>query len=205
MALAIMDRGKKTANVVNREPEITDESLVARAQRGDQDAFACIVERYSTRVWSIVSGILRNQSDVEDVVQDVFFKVYRKIGYFEGKSQFYTWLYRVAVNATTDFLKKRRRKVSGFDDLPGFEPIAETERPGNDSDRSELRRRLAEAMAELPEHYRNILVLREYEDMQYDEIAAVLEIPIGTVESRLFRARARLKEKLQRFLNGLAT
>lgn len=179
-----------------------DGDLIDRVRRHDDLAFAELVRRYSPRVHGLLAGMLRNSYDVEDAVQDVFFKVYRKLPEFEGKSSFFTWLYRVAVNTATDHLKRRRRTTKGFDDMPGFEPVAESDTPTEDFNRTELRRRMAEAMADLPEIYRNILVLREYEECSYEEIAEILDVAIGTVESRLFRARARLKEKLKKFMGG---
>jgi RNA polymerase sigma-70 factor, ECF subfamily len=179
-----------------------DALLILRVQQRDEAAFSELVERYSSRVWALVSGMLRNKADVEEAVQEIFFKVYRKLPSFEGKSTFYTWLYRVAINTATDHLKRRRwQRIRGFEDMPGYEPVAEDPVPDSTTDRNELRRHLAEAMAALPEKYRNILVLREYEGQSYERIAEILGVALGTVESRLFRARARLKEKLKKYVN----
>lgn len=201
MSTLLMNSRPLPSSDAAQGPDVADDAtLVVRAQHGDQGAFTSLVERYSGKIWSLVSGMLRNAADTEDAVQESFFKAYRKLGEFEGKASFYTWLYRIAVNTATDHLKRRRSKVKAIDDLPGFDPVAAEAAPGHTSERGELRRRLAEAMADLPDKYRDILVLREYEECSYEEIAQTLGIAIGTVESRLFRARARLHEKLKKYL-----
>ncbi len=179
----------------------TDDRLVSRLRTGSESAFREIVELYGPRIYALVSGMISDRSEAEDVVQEVFFKVHRKIQLFEGKSAFYTWLYRIALNTATDHLKRRRhRDAASLEDLPGFDVPAHEGAPELPLDRRELRRHLADAVAELPEIYRDIIVLREYEELSYEEIAATLGCSKGTVESRLFRARARLKDKLTTFL-----
>ena len=178
--------------------EDDDRQLVARAGRGDEAAFRTLVERYTPRIYTLVSGMLANPSDVEDVVQEVFFKVHRKMDGFAWKSAFFTWLYRIALNTATDHLKKRKhRRTTSLDELTGFDaPDEQCPTPTAELDHQDLRRILAGAIAELPRKYRDILVLREYEQLSYDDIAGVLGCSKGTVESRLFRARARLKDKI---------
>ncbi|MCA9320240.1 MAG: RNA polymerase sigma factor [Planctomycetes bacterium] len=179
-----------------------DEALIARAGNGDESAFAELVERYSDRIYTLVSSMVRDRSEAEDVVQEVFFKVYRKLEGFEGKSSFYTWLYRVSLNAATDHLKKRRNdRARSAEDFVLNEVPQPGAAPGRRMDRGELRLKMAEAIASLPPKYRDILVLREYQDCSYEEIAQVLGCSKGTVESRLFRARARLRDRLAPYLS----
>lgn len=178
-----------------------DDDLVEAARNGDEAAFAALVERYSGRLWTLVAGMVRDRLAAEDVLQEVFFKVHRKLPTFEGKSRFYTWLYRVAFNTATDHLKKRRLDRSqSVEDLGSFE-LEGAPAPDEELRDGELRRRLAEAISELPPRYRDILVLREYEECSYEDIAAILGCSKGTVESRLFRARARLRDKLKGWIS----
>jgi RNA polymerase sigma-70 factor, ECF subfamily len=192
---------KSRTPVKDTSPVVEDLELVERARAGDISAFETLVHRYTPRIHALVAGMIRDRDASEDVVQDVFFKVYRKLDGFEGKSRFYTWLYRVAYNTATDWLKKKRNDRSiEVEDLSQIEAETPGNAPDSDLREAELRRRLAAAVAELPPIFRDILVLREYERLSYEEIAEVLACSKGTVESRLFRARARLKEKLRGFL-----
>lgn len=202
MVASVMSRNAGAKTVGDERTGPSDQELVEQVRAGDQAAFRGLVERYSSRIWTLVSGMVRDRSEVEDIVQDVFFKVYRKLPSFEGKSSFYTWLYRVAFNTATDHLKKKRLdRTHSVEDIPQLDAVDEGEDPTRGMDRSELRRRLAEAMSELPDKYRDILVLREYEECSYEDIAEILQCSKGTVESRLFRARARLREKMKRYMN----
>jgi RNA polymerase sigma-70 factor (ECF subfamily) len=178
-----------------------DRTLVQRVRAGDGEALRLLVERYQERVFALVFGIVRDAHEVEDVAQEVFLKVYTRIDAFDERSQFYTWLYRVAVNAAKDHVKKRVRRpavpLDEADALPG-----PGEPPEAGAARSETVRSVRAAIGGLPVRYREVLTLRELEGLSYDEIAEVLGISIGTVESRLHRARARLKRKLQRTMEG---
>lgn len=179
----------------------TDAALVGRAQSDDGAAFEVLVHRYSSRIYALVGSMLRDRAEIEDVVQDVFFKVYRKLPAFEGKSSFYTWLYRVALNTATDHLKRRRNdRARMVEDFAAVDVEAPVQAPEIGIDGDELRRHLADAISSLPRKYRDILVLREYEERTYEEISEILGCSKGTVESRLFRARARLKERLKAYL-----
>ena len=187
-----MTRGQSTSN---------DAELLRLVDAGNEEAFQILVDRYSGRIYTLVGGMLRDRAEIEDVVQDVFFKVYRKAGGFEGKSSFFTWLYRVALNTATDHLKKKRNeKARSVEDFAVLEVEADSSPPETGLSREELRQQLARAIGSLPAKYRDILVLREYEGCSYEEIAEVLSCSKGTVESRLFRARARLKDKLKPLL-----
>lgn len=203
MATRLAERIKVTRrSTVTKSPQAGDDrELVERARGGDESAFREILDNYTPRIFALVSGMISDRSEVEDVVQEVFFKVYRKMEGFAWKSAFYTWVYRIALNTATDHLKKRRNKsAASLEELTGFDVPDAGPTPAAGLSSDELRQALAVAIGELPEKYRNIIVLREYEDLAYDEIADVLDCSKGTVESRLFRARARLKEKMIAYL-----
>ena len=174
-----------------------DGDLVARMRDGDPEALRAVVERYQDRIFALIYGIVRDRHEVEDVAQEVFFKVFTRIGAFDGRSRFYTWLYRVAANSAKDHLKKRSRRPSvALDEDAGIESGATG--PADSAQNAEVRRRVRRAIHDLPPRYREVLALRELEAMSYNEIAAVLKVSIGTVESRLHRARGRLKSALEK-------
>ncbi len=184
-----------------------DLRLVAETLAGNQLSFQLLVERYQTRMFALVRHYTRSPVEVEDIVQDTFLKAYTRLPSFQQQSSFYTWLCRIAINTSLDFLKRcGRSPIKGVDDpevavgaestdnsRPSVSPM-----PAPDArlERDELARITQNVLAELPEIFRTVLVLREFEDMAYQDIADVLGISIGTVESRLFRARARFKERL---------
>ena len=180
-------------------PPVTESEILKRARDGDQDAFRLLVERYTSKVFGLARNILGNDRDAEDVVQDVFFKVHRRLETFREDARFSTWLYRVTFNAAFDRVKKRRADrailAEDFQKLPVEAP---EDGPAEQATRRDLRSEVRRAMAGLPEKFRTVLVLRELEGMAYEDISQTLGISKGTVESRLFRARARLKEALER-------
>jgi len=184
---------------MDRTTRVEDRELVRRIRAGDADALRLVVERYQERIFALVYGIVRDAHEVEDVAQEVFLKVFTRIAAFDGRSKFYTWLYRVAVNAAKDHVKKRaRRPAVALDEADALPSAAEG--PAAGAARGEDRRIVRAAIDALPLRYREVLALRELEGLSYDEIAQVLGISIGTVESRLHRARARLKRRLERDL-----
>jgi len=177
----------KAAEALPGDPE-----LVERMRASDPDALRMIVERYQDRIFALIWGIVRDRHEVEDVAQEVFLKVFTKIDAFDGRSRFYTWLYRVAANTAKDHLKKRSRRPSvALEDDARIE--TGTPGPADSAERAEVRSRVRAAIGGLPVRYREVLALRELDGLSYNEIAAVLRVSIGTVESRLHRARARLK------------
>ena len=180
--------------------ESQDDSLLVQGTlEGDPLCFEVLVERYQRRLFGLVRHYTRSAVEVEDIVQDTFLKAFSRLETFQQSSAFYTWLYRVAVNAATDWLKKKRQdRALQVEDLQRLPLADDCDTPDDNLGRKDLRGQIREAMGQLPEKFRTILVLRELEGMAYDEISNVLKISKGTVESRLFRARAKLKAELER-------
>lgn len=181
-------------------PESTDAELVEAILAGSETAFATLVERYQDRVVRLCGRYCRDQVECEDLAQDVFLKVFRKLHTFQGDSQFFTWLYRIAVNAATDHLARAStRRLKLVEDDEAFDArTARVDDPSAPLVAAETAAAVRAIVDALPEKFRTILVLREFEDLSYTEIAEVLQIQIGTVESRLFRARQRVKEAMLR-------
>lgn len=183
--------------------EETDKQLVSRVQKGDKRAFDLLVLKYQHRVASLVGRYVRDTDEVLDVTQEVFVKAYRALPNFRGDSAFYTWLYRVAINTAKNYLVSRSRRVPTTDiDLSDGEFLADSAviddsaAPENALMETQLRRVISSAMDGLPEDLRVALTLREFEGLSYDEIAAVMECPLGTVRSRIFRAREAVEAAL---------
>lgn len=189
-----------------------DLTLVKRVREGDQRAFKLLVERYQRKVYAIALGMLRDREEARDVAQEAFVKVYRYIDHFKGDASFYTWLYRITVNVSIDVMRKRK---TGHGEAVEFDeslPMEVNEanlgalgsQLGTNPQKSALRRELAEkiqeALAAVPEKHRAILLLREVEGMSYEDLARTLEIPKGTVMSRLFHARAKVQKILSEYL-----
>ncbi len=180
---------------------LSDDALIASILDGSETAFQQLIERHQDRLFGLLRRLVRDRFAVEDLAQEVFVKVFRKLHTFNRESAFFTWVYRIAVNAATDHLERQgRRKLRLVEDTNTLdsgdrgsdcgaaEPILE----------EELRQVTRQILEELPEKYRTILVLREYEDLSYTDMAEVLGCSIGTVESRLFRARKRFKDAIER-------
>lgn len=182
-----------------QNPQVEDETLVRATLAGDQLAFQRLVERHQDRLFALVRHYTRNPVEIEDLVQETLLKAFARLASFQSQSSFFTWLYRIATNTILDWLKRQgRNPVQPVEDIEvasGAVPPA-IMRPDARLAREEIARITQEVLAELPEIFRTVLVLREFEDLAYQEIADVLGISIGTVESRLFRARARFKERL---------
>ena len=181
-------------------PQVEDASLVQEALAGDQRSFQRLIERHQTRLFSLVRHYTRNPVEIEDLVQDTLLKAYARLSSFQSQSSFYTWLYRIATNTILDWLKRQgRNPVQHVEDVEVAAPAAQRAvmRPDARLAQEEIARITQEVLADLPEIFRTVLVLREFEDLQYQEIADVLGISIGTVESRLFRARRLLRAELE--------
>ncbi|MCA8976802.1 MAG: sigma-70 family RNA polymerase sigma factor [Planctomycetes bacterium] len=181
--------------------ETTDAELIAAVLEGSEAAFAQLVDRYKDRLFRLLSRYCRDQVECEDLAQDVFLKVFRKLDTFQGGSAFFTWLYRIAVNTATDHLARassRRLRLVEDVVLDLGDRDHDPENPATPVMAAELASVTRAILAKLPEKYRTILILREYEELSYLEIRDVLQCNLGTVESRLFRARQRFKEALER-------
>ncbi|MCB9898090.1 MAG: sigma-70 family RNA polymerase sigma factor [Planctomycetes bacterium] len=173
-----------------------DASLVARIRSGEEDAFRELVQRYEDRILAVVSRIAGRAADPEDLAQETFIKAFGAIHRFEGNSALYTWLYRIAVNTARDGVAARlRRPAVSLDALPpsSVDPVDGSDGPLDHLHRDELRARVRQGIERLPEPFRTTLVLREVEGHTYEEVASILGVSIGTVESRLFRARGKLR------------
>ena len=185
-----------------------DQALVVRVQQGDKKAFDLLVLKYQLRLAKLVSRFLRNQSDVPDVVQEAFIKAYRALPNFRGESAFYTWLYRIAINTAKNHLVAQSRKnpansidVQDAEDYGASEWLKEFASPEREALASELEATIHQAMGELPSDLREAITLREIEGLSYEDIAAVMDCPIGTVRSRIFRAREAIDSKLEPILD----
>jgi RNA polymerase sigma-70 factor (ECF subfamily) len=185
-----------------------DQALVVRVQQGDKKAFDLLVLKYQLRVSKLVSRFLRNQSDVPDVVQEAFIKAYRALPNFRGDSAFYTWLYRIAINTAKNHLVSQSRKspansidAQEAEDYGASEWLKEYASPEREALAAELETTIHQAMGDLPSDLREAITLREIEGLSYEEIAAVMDCPIGTVRSRIFRAREAIDSKLEPILD----
>lgn len=185
-----------------------DQELVVRVQQGDNKAFDLLVLKYQLRLSKLVSRFLRNQSDVPDVVQESFIKAYRALPNFRGESAFYTWLYRIAINTAKNHLVSQSRKspansidVQDAEDYGASEWLKEYASPEREALADELKSTIYIAIDDLPSDLREAITLREIEGLSYEDIAVVMDCPIGTVRSRIFRAREAIDEKLEPILD----
>jgi RNA polymerase sigma-70 factor, ECF subfamily len=185
-----------------------DQVLVERVQRGDKQAFGLLVSKYQRKLIRLLSRLIRDPAEVEDVAQEAFIKAYRALPAFRGDSAFYTWLYRIGINTAKNFLAAQGRRAptsTEFDseEAEGFED-GEQLRDNNTPERilmsKEIGNTVNAAMTDLPEDLRTAIVLREIDGLSYEEIAQIMDCPIGTVRSRIFRAREAISAKLQPLL-----
>ncbi len=169
-------------------PKVDEATLVRSSRKGDREAFGQLVSRYQGPVYRVVRGILADPAESEDVAQEVFLKAYASLAKFRGDSGFFTWLYRIAVNEA--LRRRKRRSITLAEELPEIE-APPREVPDEEGPTLATLERL---LGRLSDEFRAIVVLRDIERMSYRDIAETLEVPIGTVESRLFRARQELRE-----------
>ena len=185
-----------------------DQQLVERAQRGDKHAFELLIAKYQRRLARLISRFVRDAAEVEDVTQDAFIKAYRALPTFRGESAFYTWLYRIGINTAKNYLLalKRRAPTStqfDVDEAEGFEEaglLQEVSTPENELMSKQVIEVVNASLRQLPDDLRTALTLREIEGLSYEEIATVMNCPIGTVRSRIFRAREAIAENLRPLL-----
>lgn len=190
----------------NRE---IDHELVLRAQRGDKRAFGLLVDKYQRKLARLLSRMIRDQSEIEDVVQESFIKAYRALPNFRGDSAFYTWLYRIGINTAKNYLVSlgRRPTVSTdieIEDAENFEDgdeLRTLETPESSMMTKQIAKTVNDTVEGLPEELRTAITLREIEGLSYEEIAQIMDCPIGTVRSRIFRARETIALKLRPLLD----
>ncbi len=195
--------------MTEKKTEPTDQQLVVRVQKGDKRAFDLLVLKYQYKVHSIVARFIRDSDEVKDVVQEAFIKAYRALPRFRGDSQFYTWLYRIAVNTAKNYLVARSRRPPSSDvDLDdaeyysGSEQLKDTGTPENQMFRDQLEEVINQAIIELPEDLRTAVTLREYEGLSYEDIASVMNCPVGTIRSRIFRGRESIDVRVLELIEG---
>lgn len=186
-----------------------DQQLVERVQRGDKQAFDLLVIKYQRRLARLLSQFIRDAAEVDDVTQETFIKAYRALPSFRGDSAFYTWLYRIGINTAKNFLVTQGRRAPttsiGFDneDAENFEEgsqLREMNTPESELMSKQIAQTVNQTLQELPEELRMAITLREIEGLSYEEIAGIMNCPIGTVRSRIFRAREAIAEKLRPML-----
>jgi RNA polymerase sigma-70 factor, ECF subfamily len=197
-------------------PEADDLALVRRAQEGDRAAFRKLFDLYHRRVYQMAVAMLRHPQDAHDVVQEAFVRVHRHLPDFQGNSSFYTWLYRISMNLVYDQLRRRKaQRAVDFDDTIGraedggdtsnLTPVIDGADPGRSHARKELASEIQAALATLPEHHRQVILLREVEGLSYEEIAKIMNVPKGTIMSRLFHARRKMQRALAGYVEGELT
>ena len=182
----------------------TDKELIERVRNGDKAAYDILVLKYQQRIIHLVSRFVRNHSDALDVTQEAFIKAYRALPKFRGDSAFYTWLYRIAVNTAKNYLASQARRpidndydISEIEQIGGADALKEQATPENLLQKDELQATVLKAMENLPDDLRSAIMLREVEGLSYEEIASVMDCPIGTVRSRIFRAREAIDNEMK--------
>jgi len=186
-----------------------DSLLVARAQKGDKQAFNLLVEKYQRKLTRLLSRFIRDQAEVEDVTQEAFIKAYRALPAFRGDSAFYTWLYRIGINTAKNYLMAMGRRAPTSteveaEDAEGFEEgeqLRDINTPESVLLSNEIAETVNSTIEQLPEELRRAIQMREIEGLSYEDIAQAMDCPIGTVRSRIFRAREAIAEKLRPLLD----
>jgi len=181
----------------------TDQQLVVKVQNGDKRAFDLLVLKYQHKIFSIISRFVKDQAEVQDVAQETFIKAYRALGSFRGESAFYTWIYRIAINTAKNYLVSKGRRppstdvdVDEAEFYTGSDSLKDVSTPENQMMRDQLKDVIYKAIQDLPEDLRTAVTLREMEGLSYEEIAEVMDCPVGTVRSRIFRAREAIEKQM---------
>ena len=181
----------------------SDHQLVLRVQKGDKRAFDMLVIKYQHKILSIISRYIKDNAEIHDVAQEAFIKAYRAIGNFRGDSAFYTWIYRIAINTAKNYLVSRGRRppssdlnVEDAEFYSGSDSLKDVDTPENHAMRDQLETVVNNAIKALPEDLRTAVTLREMEGLSYEEIAEVMSCPVGTVRSRIFRAREAIDKEI---------
>lgn len=189
--------------------KVTDQQLVERVQKGDKKAFDLLVMKYQQRIVNLVSRFVRNHADALDVTQDAFIKAYRALPNFRGESAFYTWMYRIAVNTAKNYLAVQSRRplgteqdISEIEQFEGENALKEYATPEHLLLRDEIQTTVINAIEKLPEDLKIAITLREVEGLSYEDIATAMDCPIGTVRSRIFRAREAIDSQLKPLLDN---
>lgn len=187
----------------------TDQQLVARVQKGDSRAFDLLVLKYQHKIFGLISRYVRDADEVQDVAQEAFIKAYRALPKFRGDSAFYTWLYRIAINTAKNHLVSRSRRPPSSDveieDAEYYEAggaLRDIENPENALFGAELKAVVESAISGLPDDLRTAVTLREFDGLSYEDIAEIMECPVGTVRSRIFRAREAIDVQVRQQLDG---
>jgi RNA polymerase sigma-70 factor (ECF subfamily) len=188
---------------------ITDKEIIERVKNGDKKAYDLLVLKYQQRVINLISRFVKNHADALDISQETFIKAYKALPNFRGESAFYTWLYRIAVNTAKNHLTVQSRKITKSDydvteieQIEGNMSLTEQTTPENLLIKDELQDIVLNTIENLPEDLKSAIMLREIEGLSYEEIAAVMECPVGTVRSRIFRARETIDNKIKPLLKN---
>ena len=186
----------------------TDKELVAKVQKGDKRAFDLLVVKYQHKILSIISRYIKDSAEIHDVSQEAFIKAYRAMGQFRGDSAFYTWLYRIAINTAKNHLVSKGRRPPDTDvdvhDVEGYDsasPLRDLETPENNLQKNQIEAAIYGVINNLPDELRTAVTLREFEGLSYEEIAQVMDCPVGTVRSRIFRAREAIDKVIRPLLS----
>ena len=188
---------------------IADKEIIERVKNGDKKAYDLLVLKYQQRVINLISRFVKNYADALDISQETFIKAYKALPNFRGESAFYTWLYRIAVNTAKNHLTVQSRKITKSDydvaeieQIEGNMTLTEQTTPENLLFKDELQETVLNTIENLPEDLKSAIMLREIEGLSYEEIAAVMECPVGTVRSRIFRARETIDNKIKPLLKN---
>ncbi|MEH6581930.1 MAG: RNA polymerase sigma factor RpoE [Halioglobus sp.] len=187
----------------------TDQQLVAKVQKGDSRAFDLLVLKYQHKIFGLISRYVHDADEVQDVAQEAFIKAYRALPRFRGDSAFYTWLYRIAINTAKNHLVSRSRRPPGSDVevedaeyYDGGAALRDLNTPENALFGAELKEVVDRAIRELPDDLRTAVTLREFDGLSYEDIAEIMDCPVGTVRSRIFRAREAIDRQVKEQLDG---